>query len=187
MPYEKTIARVQAELVETFRNLDSFFDLPPNVRAFHVADDAWSIDQILEHITLTNHFLMLTLRRNRDIVLKRAKSLSIPDGESDLDEIVQVSDPDAFAWVRPEHMEPTGEPSSGQVRDLLQAQCADCLHILTDINGGEGALHTVRMSVQALGRLDMYQWLYFLVQHARRHGIEIKRIQQQFSTVQQRD
>ena len=43
------------------------------------------------------------------------------------------------------------------------------LEILNRLDGGEGVLHQVRMSVNDSGRLDLYQWLYFLGQHARRH------------------
>lgn len=41
---------------------------------------------------------------------------------------------------------------------------------------GEGVLHTVRMSVQELGKLDVYQWLYFLALHGERHNVELERI-----------
>ena len=34
---------------------------------------------------------------------------------------------------------------------------------------GEGRLCTIRMSVNKAGWLDMYQWIYFLVQHASYH------------------
>jgi len=34
---------------------------------------------------------------------------------------------------------------------------------------GEGRLCNFNMSVNSLGRLDMYQWLFFLAQHCRWH------------------
>jgi len=37
------------------------------------------------------------------------------------------------------------------------------------MGNGEGSLCKVRMSVNELGKIDLYQWLYFLAQHARRH------------------
>lgn len=181
MPYLQTIQRVTTELNSTFDQLDRFFDVPIVVRRYAPSADVWCIDQILEHITLTNHFLMLTLRRSATIALRRAKTQTIPEGESDLDKIVRISQPDAFAWIRPEHMEPTGEKLSDEVRVLLRRQQQVCLSILAQVPAGEGSLHTVRMSVQALGKLDMYQWLYFLVQHARRHITEMERLEHQVS------
>ena len=41
--------------------------------------------------------------------------------------------------------------------------------VALEIGGGEGALHRVRMSVNDSGKLDLYQWLDYLGQHARRH------------------
>lgn len=99
-------------------------------------------------------------------------------GESDLDAIVKIGDPDAFDWVRPEHMEPTRLKPMSVIRATMAAQRVECLTILDQIRNGEGSLHKVKMSVQSLGKLDMYQWLYFLVQHAKRHTIEIERIRE---------
>lgn len=176
MPYEKTIQRVRDDLHAVFDGLDSCSDLPQALREHHPTTDAWSIDEILEHITLTNHFLMLTLRKSAATALKRAQTQLIKDEESDLDLIVRISDSDAFAWVRPEHMEPTRQMAADQVRGRLTEQRTECLAILDSVRDGEGSLHRVRMSVQNLGKLDVYQWLYFLVQHAKRHAIEIERI-----------
>jgi hypothetical protein len=180
MHYQQTIQRLKAELEATFDTLDTFFDLGEALRAFQPASDTWSVNEILEHITLTNHFLMITLRQSRDKVLRRAQTQLIPCGESDLDKLERIADPDAFGWIRPEHMEPTRQKLSHEVRVLMGQQHDECLKILGDIVHGEGALHTVRMSVQDLGRLDMYQWLYFLVQHAKRHVVEMRRIESQF-------
>lgn len=138
--------------------------------------DEWSIDEILEHITLTSHFLLITLSQSLTKVLRRAEEQPIPPIETNLDKILVISDPDAFAWIRPEHMEPTRLVSSETVRLRMQQQRAACEHILSQFPNEEGALHRVRMSVQKLGKLDMYEWLYFLIQHAQRHVAEIERI-----------
>lgn len=176
MPFENTIRRVHDELIATFDRLDTYFDFPLKVREYRPWVDAWTIDEILEHITLTNHFLLITLQKSLKKVLKRVQSKPIIAQESDLERIVQIGDPDAFIWLRPKHMEPTRQISSHDVRYKLRQQKDECLWILNQIRRGEGSLHQVRMSVQNLGRLDMYEWLYFLIQHARRHSIEINRI-----------
>lgn len=176
MKNRQAIERIKSELIDTFTKLDTYFDLSPSIRIMHPIQNEWSINEILEHITLTNHFLMITLDNSREKVLRRAKTQPIPDVEIDLDHIEIISDPDAFDWIRPEHMEPTRIKPMSAVRQTLQEQMQTCLQTLDDIQNGEGTLHTVRMSVQDLGKLDMYQWLYFLVQHAKRHTIEIERI-----------
>ncbi|MCA0458726.1 MAG: DinB family protein [Chloroflexi bacterium] len=181
MAFAATIERVQTELNTVFDQLGSYFDLPDAIRQIHPAANEWSIDEILEHITLTDHFLMLTLRTSLRTVLKRSKAQAVEAGESDLDSIVRIGDPDAFGWIRPEHMEPTRLKPMREIRATMTAQRLECLMILDQLPNGEGSLHKVSMSVQSLGKLDMYQWLYFLVQHAKRHTVEIERILQRFA------
>lgn len=176
MKYQTTIQTVRAQLSRTYQALDLRFDLPQDLRSFQPEPENWCIDEILEHITLTSHFLMLVIRTNTAKAQKRALSQPIPEGESDLQRIEVIADPDAFAWIRPEHMEPTRMVSSEQVRKTMKEQYEECLALLDQLGQGEGALCTVRMSVQNLGRLDLYQWLYFLALHAQRHEVEIARI-----------
>ena len=59
MAIHEIIQRVRIELIETFDRLDDYFDLPEKTRAIKPSSDGWCIDEILEHITLTNHFLMI--------------------------------------------------------------------------------------------------------------------------------
>jgi hypothetical protein len=180
MNYQTTIQTVREQLSQTYQALDLRFQLPQDLRLFQPAPESWCIDEILEHITLTSHFLMLVIRTNAAKAQKRALSQAIPEGESDLQRIEVIADPDAFGWIRPEHMEPTRRVSSEQVRKTMKEQYEECLALLDQLSKGEGALCTMRMSVQNLGRLDLYQWLYFLALHAQRHEVEIARIVEQW-------
>lgn len=75
-------------------------------------------------------------------------------------------------------MVPTGEVSAQDVRLLMRNQVRECLEILGRLGGGEGSLHRVRMPVNDGGRLDVYQWLQFLAQHARRHMAQMAAIEE---------
>ncbi|HEY1016143.1 MAG TPA: DinB family protein [Herpetosiphonaceae bacterium] len=173
MAYEQTVAAVRDAIEASFAELDRWFERPAAERGYRPRDGGWTIDQLLEHVTLTSHFLLLIIRKGCAKAAKRAASVGLPAaGESDLAALEPIGHPDAFAWLRPEHMEPAGAPAAG-VRGLLGRQRDECLALLDSIAGGAGARYSVRMSVQSLGKLDMYQWLYFLAQHARRHGAEI--------------
>jgi hypothetical protein len=66
-------------------------------------------------------------------------------------------------------MIPGGSQTRDEIRALLADQHGQCLNLLERMGNGEGRLCSFRMSVYGLGRLDMYQWLYFLVQHGRWH------------------
>jgi hypothetical protein len=157
-------------LAATFDQVDPWFDKPSAVRAYRPSNGGWTIDEILEHITLTSHFLMIVIRNSARTALKRAAAgAAVATGESDLDLLEPIGRRGAFTWSRPEHMIPTGTVASDEVRTRMREQGRECLEILEALGSGEGSLHRVRMSVNQSGKLDIYQWLYFLAQHARRH------------------
>jgi hypothetical protein len=170
MPYELTTRHIRDSLCSIFARVDAWFDRDTELRASRPPTGGWSIDQVLEHIVLTNRFLMLTLRKYVAIAERRAlRGGSAPGIESDLARLEVIGERGSFGWPRPEHMEPTGVASSAEVRAALHAQLGECLIHLERIGGGIGALCQITMTVNGLGKIDLYQWLYFLAQHARRH------------------
>ena len=177
MPYAQTVATVRQTLQQTFDELDTWFDQPAAVRVYKPKDAGWSIDELLEHVTLTSHFLLIVIRNGATKATKRAaRGVPIVGDEDDLEVMSSIGHPDAFAWLRPEHMEPTRNHTSTTVRVTMREQQRECLEILARTGNGEGSLHKVRMSVQNLGKLDLYQWLYFLALHARRHLAQIESV-----------
>ena len=177
-PYRATCEKVGTAFRSTFDQIDEWFDRPAALRSFKPSSGGWSIDEVLEHITLTSHFLMIVIRNSARKALKRAAGgAPIADAESDLDLLESIGRRGSFSWSRPEHMIPTGEPSSEDVRKRMREQAQECLAILGQLGGGEGSLHRVRMSVNQSGRLDVYQWLYFLAQHAKRHISQMQEVE----------
>lgn len=180
MPYEKTIEIVQQTLSETMAELDTWFEQPDESRGYQPQDGGWSIQKILEHITLTSHYLLLIIRQGQEKALRRAgRGEQVEAGESDLERLAPIGHPDAFPWIRPEHMEPAGT-SLTEIHERLHTQYQECLTFLAALGHGEGALYTVRMSVQNLGKMDMYQWLYFLALHQKRHIAEMEQVLQEW-------
>ncbi|HYT87415.1 MAG TPA: DinB family protein [Gemmataceae bacterium] len=181
MPYQATIAAVRQALTDIFAAVDGWFDRSKELRRFRPPSGGWSIDQILEHVTLTNHFLLLIIRRwTAKAVRKARRGEVVSEGESELTRLDLIGERGSFAWVRPEHMEPTGVPTPAEVRERMRGQVAECLELLAQLRHGEGALCKVRMSVNGLGKIDLYQWLYFLAQHARRHLQQLQEIERRF-------
>lgn len=169
-PYHQTIAKVRETLRAVFAEIDGWFDRPPEVRSFHPSEGGWTIDEILEHVTMTNHYLLLVIRKSAGKALSRAaRQGPVAFGESDLRLLEPIGERGSFPWPRPDHMVPTGKAPPGEVRSLMRGQVLECHEILGRLGGGEGSLHRVRMSVNDSGRLDVYQWLMFLALHARRH------------------
>jgi DinB superfamily len=184
MSHERTIRSVRDALCSIFGQVDSWFDRADEFRRFKPASGGWSADQVLEHIGLTNHFLMLTLRKYVGIAVQRARRGDpVPDGESDLDSLLSIGERGSFGWVRPDHMEPAGVSSSADVRAQLHRQLGECLILLERVGRGDGALCRVTMTVNALGKIDLYQWLYFIAQHARRHLQQLAAIEAEFADI----
>lgn len=176
-----TVARVRAEVEAVFAELAGWFDKPEPVRQYRPADSGWTIDEVLEHITLTSHFLLIVIRKNCDKAVKRAQRGEQPsENESDLELLQPVGLWGSFVWIRPEHMEPTGAVPLAEVRVRMAAQRDECLDVLQRLKSGEGALVKVRMSVNECGHLDIYQWIAFLALHARRHLTQLQGNEDEF-------
>lgn len=65
-PFTTTIATVRGSILDSFAGLDAWFDKPPEVLNFRPNPDVWNGVEILEHVTLTNHFLMLVIRKSTE-------------------------------------------------------------------------------------------------------------------------
>ncbi len=165
-----TIAAVRRAIDGTFARLDDLCTRPVDYLHHRPAyPDAWTVAEHLEHVSLVNHFLLLTIGKGVATALRRARTLPIPSGENDLSRMAPIADPAAFPWEPPGHMIPTGTQPVAEVRALLAAQHTQCLTYLDRMSAGEGRLCGFRMSVYDLGRLDMYQWLCFLARHGSWH------------------
>jgi hypothetical protein len=176
MPAEKTVNVLRTEIKIVFALLDRWCECPPETLAIVPQDVGWSIKLIIEHISIVNRYLLMTLDKGVEKTARRAaRGVPIPDGESDLNIFGEIADPDAFDWQPPRHMVPTGVLPVEEARSALARQRCDCLQLLERMENGEGFLHTVSMSVRDLGRLDLYQWLWFLLMHSRRHLAQMDR------------
>ena len=167
---DSTIAAVQRAIDEIFARLDALCACSSDELHHRPAyPGAWTVAEHLEHASLVNHFLLLTIGKGVAVALRRARTQPIPSGESDLARLVPIGDPDAFPWEPPAHMIPTGTKPVHEVRALLNSQHEQCLGLLERMVQGEGRLSSFHMSVYGLGKLDMYQWLFFLARHGHWH------------------
>jgi len=75
----------------------------------------------------------------------------------------------SFDWIRPEHMEPKGNKSALEIKEELLIQLNRCLNQLEKLKNGKGLLYKTTMTVNDLGKLNVYEYVYFLSKHAERH------------------
>ncbi|WP_223878122.1 DinB family protein [Chryseobacterium vrystaatense] len=71
-------------------------------------------------------------------------------------------------------MEPKGELNSTEIRNLIILQYHQCLEYLELMKNGEGLLCKTTMTVSELGKINVYEYIYFLSLHSRRHLTQMK-------------
>jgi len=179
MDIKSLIAEIRLSLTENFNEVDRWFDTADAIRHFRPANGGWTISQVLEHIALTNHFLLILVDKGANKAIRRAETENLSETLSDYtfhhDRLTEVGMHQSFAWIRPEHMEPKGEKSLDEVRAQLKMQLQHCCVVLDQLKNGEGVLYKTTMTVNDLGKIDVYEYLYFISQHARRHITQMEK------------
>ena len=66
-------------------------------------------------------------------------------------------------------MEPTGEKEDQEIIDQLISQLTRCLNQLETLKNGEGLRYKTTMTVDGLGKINVYEYIQFLSKHAERH------------------
>ena len=187
MTLEYILINLKRELIRTLAVVDEWFDRDSALLQYRPASGGWTVSEVLEHITLTNHYLLIIIEKGTEKALRRKQELTepfvIPASYTLSNPALQaIAQPDAFPWQRPEHHQPTGQKPLCEVRRTLRDQLEQCLVTLELLPEGEGTLHHTTMSVNNLGKLDVYQYLYFLALHSQRHIHQLKKIGQEYTT-----
>ncbi len=174
MNIQPFLAELRSFVTGTFAEVDTWFDQPADLRAYPPADGGWTTDEVLTHIGLTNHYLLILIEKGAAKALANAQGLDLATElaryQFPREKLAAIGVLHAFDWVRPGHMEPRAHPQPlPAVRQQLRAQLAQTLACLDRLPHGEGLLYGTTMTVHDLGKLNVYEYVYFLAQHARRH------------------
>jgi hypothetical protein len=177
---EDIINNLRRETIRTFALLDAWFDRYDEVQDQRPAGGGWHVGEVLEHVMLTNHHLLILIGKACDKALRKPSGSNLEQllrGYSLADARLEaIADPAAFIWTTPPHQEPSGLRSLPEVRDTIRDQLYRCLCTLELLPKGEGILHKTTMTVNDLGKMDVYQYIYFLTQHIRRHLTQMEKI-----------
>ncbi|WP_159477913.1 DinB family protein [Chryseobacterium sp. 18068] len=92
----------------------------------------------------------------------------------DKEKFEKVGEYGAFEWTRPKHMEPKGELNLNKISSLISQQYHQCLNYLDLMKNGEGLLCETTMTVNGLGKINVYEYIYFLSLHAQRHVTQME-------------
>ncbi|WP_223649368.1 DinB family protein [Hymenobacter psoromatis] len=172
-------------LTDTFALVDAWFDQPADLRSYRPVDQGWTVDEVLLHIGLTNHFLLILIEKGAIKALNNPQGLDLNAEltayQFPRDKLAAIGVLHAFPWMRPEHMEPRQQLPGPAVREQLRQQLAQALACLQRLSRGEGLLYYTTMSVNGLGKLNVYEYVYFLAQHARRHFTQMAENTREFA------
>jgi hypothetical protein len=179
MSFEIIISKINRELISAFATLDSWFDRP--VEMLHERSSSrWTPAEILEHVMLTNHYLLILIEKGSKRALARANdhdlSQALTGYSLETHALESIGKHGSFSWARPEHMEPTGSKSLEEIRKELRDQLYRCLYQLELLCEGQGVTYRLTMSVNGTGKLDVYQYIYFLALHAKRHITQLEKV-----------
>jgi hypothetical protein len=90
------IAEINRALEAAFTQLAEWFEAPVQLRTYRPATGGWTIDEILEHVALTNHYLLILIEKGATKALKNAHNLDLTQelasqgsNHTKLDEIAQ--------------------------------------------------------------------------------------------------
>lgn len=181
---QDVIKKVEIDLTDTFNRVFDWFNCDMNLQKYKPANGGWNINEVLEHIAITNHYLLILIRKATVKSVEKAKSENFGDlilnYDLDWSKLKTIGEHKSFEWNRPAHMEPTGNISLNEVKIKLQDQLNECLNLLSQVSNGEGVLHKTTMSVNGLGKIDVYHYFSFLSQHSKRHLEQMEKINLEF-------
>lgn len=172
------IQEIKTHLKLTFDEVDRWFDKDNETLNYQSSNAGWTVQQILEHIYLTNFYLLILIEKGSKKAMRNYLDLDldieIENYVFDREKFEKVGDYGTFEWIRPEHMEPKGELNLTEVRSLISQQYYQCLNYLCLMKNGEGLLCKTTMTVNELGKINVYEYIYFLSLHAQRHLTQMK-------------
>lgn len=177
---------IRGTLTHVFSLVNSWFSKENDLLNYNPTYGGWTIYEIIEHISLTNYYLLILIEKGTKKALINSSKLSLENELKDYNflshQLEEVGEYKSFSWIRPEHMEPKGNISIEELALKLNSQLKECLACLDKLPNGEGILYKTTMTVNSLGKLDVYQYIYFLAMHIHRHLEQMKRIEEEYLT-----
>jgi hypothetical protein len=183
--FNDIMATIRLEIKTTMDGLRPWYDESRPYLDYRPHDGGWSVRLILEHVMLTSHYLLILIDKASSKAQRRALQLPVTTDWSRYelfpDKLASIGVHKSFTWMRPEHMEPAGKMSLNEIEEKINGQFARCEDHLQVLAHGEGALCLTTMTVNGIGKLDVYQYIYFLALHARRHLAQLEETKNEFN------
>jgi hypothetical protein len=162
------LERISAYLQQTRENLlGTARSLSPTQLQYKPAPDRWSVVECLEHIALTEAFILANIHNT----LQQAVESSTP-GIGD-DGIVRLVEDRSNRTKGPERLMPTGR----WAHDRVVGEFESTRKRTADFAGTTDApLRQHGFPHPLLGSLDCYQWLLVIGAHGERHRLQAEEV-----------
>lgn len=178
MNIHNLINHIRNHLTTSFEEINLWFEKDNNVLDYIPENGGWNVRQILEHIYLTNYYLLILVKKGARKALKNIQHLDLETEKANYqfqkEKFDEIGTHLSFQWIRPEHMEPKGEYNLSEIQELIHLQYRQCIEILNQLPNGEGLLYKTTMTVNNLGKINVYEYIYFISLHAQRHMSQMK-------------
>ena len=174
-PHESTTL---AEIEDAITRVLPWFDSKPELASWVPPTNGWSITEILDHIVLTSHYLLLLIEKGtRKSLAAKAKGTEIyldPNYQLIPAALAEAGVFQAFVWHRPDHIDPRTNSIPGVTKENFLSQMHRCKDAVKSLEGGWGHHTKTTMTVNEIGKLDVYQYVVFLCRHAQRHCLQME-------------
>jgi hypothetical protein len=132
----KVINIIDAELTQTFDEMFKWFNIDKELMHYAPNNKGWSIRKVLEHVSLTNHYLLMLISKGTKKALERSRKEDyagiLVDYDLDWQRMKVIGQHQSFEWSRPGHTEPRGKMRITEIRYELEQQLKQCrTHLLT--------------------------------------------------------
>lgn len=176
---------LKKEISQTFKGITPWISKAPELQHFNSKNEFWNILEILEHIILVNHYLIILILKGTKKALKNVQGRNmkkeLENYELSCDNLEEIGINNSFQWNAPAHMVPSGNESLDKIHERLKDQEKQCRNTLLQLKDGHGVLYQTTMNVNLLGKLDVYQYLYFLLKHMQRHIGQMEEIEDEYT------
>ena len=173
--------RLAAVYEPTFRAREKVFavveQIPADIRGTAPAAGAWAVDDVLEHLRLTEEGTVRLLTR----MLEKARAAGAPAGRPDeppnVDDVITMRS----GVTAPPVVAPGSVPAPSDVIQGLRTTRASFERLLAQASDSGLDLTAVRARHAVFGEIHFYQWVSFIGAHELHHLAQIERTVQGLS------
>src|SRR5688572_32255268 len=99
------ITGIRTDMDGIYSKIYDWFNVSEELMNYSPENGGWNIRQVLEHISLTNHFLLILIRKGVQGSLKKSAAMDYPyllaNYDLDWDKLREIGTHGSFEWNRP--------------------------------------------------------------------------------------